>query len=106
VSEGINMSESMNSDIEMFNGIENEQSGVSASSDWEMDEESFEQGSEEDSTDEELTYLTPNPTHSRSTTCSHSQHSPFPDKPRATLASSPSNASVELTSKPTVKSAI
>jgi len=97
----------------MIDEAEKERSEVGATSDWEMDRESFgsEQGSELDSMEEELTHLIlktsspPNPSVPKPI-----QHPPvnppLPNKPGMTLASASSDLAAESTSKPTVTSAI
>ena len=94
----------MDSDVEIVEAaddMENEQSGVSTSSDWEMDEEHSEQWSEADSMDKESTYLIPRTLSPPKPSCSSRA-----DKPEATSADAPSNAGGELTPKPMVTSAI
>jgi hypothetical protein len=110
-SEGIDPSESMGSNIEIMDEVENRQ--ANGPSDWEMDKDSFGMGkeSEMDLMDEEPMHLIlktsspPNPTLTK-----QAQHSlpnlPLPVESGATSAITPADLAAESTSKTTVTSAI
>jgi len=108
-SEGVNHSESMDSDVKIMVEVENKH----PNSDWKMDKESFslEQGSETDSMDEEPMHLIlktsspPNPTLTKPAQCSL-LNLPLPTKSRLTSAVVPVDLAAESTSKTTVTLAI
>ena len=111
-SEGINYSESMSSDVEMIDEAEKEQSEAGATSDWEMDRESFgsEQGSELDLMEEELMHLVLKTSPSNPSVPKPIQHPPvdppLPNKPGMMLASASSDLAAESTPKLIVTLAI